>query len=137
MSDVQPKAVPASYRDLVDQPIVAAVGTTLPDGTAQVTPVWFSTDEAGYFYFNTAVGRLKDKAIKEHPYVALMILDPANPYRYLAVRGPVVLITEEGAREHINQLSARYTGQPVYTFGPPDEPRVMYKIAPEHVSFMG
>ncbi len=131
----QPKAIPASHQDLIDQPIVASLGTTLPDGTPQVTPVWFDFD-GGYLYFNSAAGRLKDKAVRKQPYVALTMVDPNNPYRYIAVRGPVVEITEEGGRDHINQLSKRYTGSDVYQ-GPPTETRVKYKVQPEHVTTMG
>jgi PPOX class probable F420-dependent enzyme len=131
----QPKAIPESHRDLIDRPIVTNLATTLPDGTPQVTPVWFS-EEGGYIYVNSARGRLKDRAMRENPYVALSIVDPDNPYRYLAVRGPVVDISEEGARDHINQLSKRYTGNENYP-GPADETRVKYKIVPEHVTTMG
>ncbi len=133
----QPKEVPATFRDLIDRPLLTALATTLPNGTPQVTPVWFSTDEQGYFYVNTAVGRLKDKAIRANPYVALMIVDPENPYRYLAVRGPVTEISEAHGREHINELSGRYTGNPIYSFGPPDEQRVRFQVCPEFVSTSG
>lgn len=132
-----PKPVPAQYADLAEQPITAALATTLPNGTPQVTPLWFSYTD-GFFYFNTAVGRLKDKAIRENPYVALMVLDPKNPYRYLQVRGPIEIIEDPAeARAHINELCEHYTGSPVYTFGPPDEPRVKFKLTPEFVNAQG
>ncbi len=130
-----PKAIPDSHRDLIEQAIVTALATKLPEGTPQVTPVWFSESD-GYIYINSAKGRLKDRAIRANPYVAMMMLDPTNPYRYLAIRGPVVEITEEGARDHINLLSKRYTGRDIYN-GPADETRVRYKVSPEHVSTMG
>lgn len=134
--NVEPKPVPEKYQDLVEQPLITALATTLSDGTPQVTPVWFNYDN-GYFYFNTARGRLKDKAVRANPYVALTIVDPENPFRWLAVRGPVVEITEEGAREHIDFLSKRYTGRDKYTLSSPDEVRVKFKIAPEHVAANG
>jgi PPOX class probable F420-dependent enzyme len=131
-----PQSIPASHHDLIEAPLLAHLATTLPDGTPQVTPVWFSYDE-GYFFFNTAVGRLKDKAIRKHPYVAFTIIHPENGFHYLAVRGPVVEISEERGRAHIDELAKRYTGADKYTFGPPDEQRVRYKIAPEHVLAFG
>lgn len=132
---ITPKAIPESHRDLVEQPIIASFGTVLSDGTPQVTPLWFSYED-GYFYVNTAVGRLKDKAVRANPYVALAFVDPQNGYRYMAIRGPVVEINEEAGRAHINFLAKRYTGADEYP-GPADEPRVRYKIAPEHVTTMG
>ncbi|MBA3531761.1 MAG: TIGR03618 family F420-dependent PPOX class oxidoreductase [Ardenticatenales bacterium] len=132
---VQAEAIPESHRDLLEQPIVTSLATTLSDGTPQVTPVWFNYED-GHIFFNSARGRLKDRAIREHPYVAMTMIDPNNPYRYIAIRGPVVEITEEGAREHINFLSNRYTGRETYP-GPTDEQRVKYVVVPEHVATMG
>jgi PPOX class probable F420-dependent enzyme len=137
-SNATPRPIPAAFRDLIEQPNHASLATTLPNGTPQVTIVWFNTDEEGYVYVNTAVGRLKDKAIRQNPYVALAVLDPNNPYRYIQLRGPVVEVIEgQEARAHIDALSARYTGNPVYSFGPPDEQRVKFKVAPEHIQTMG
>lgn len=130
-----PKPIPESHRDLVDRPIVAALGTTLPNGTPQVTPVWFHYED-GYIYFNTAAGRLKDRAIRANPYVAVMILDPNDGYRYVQLRGPVVEITEQGARAHIDQLARRYTGAEYFN-APPSQVRIKYKMRPEFVDTMG
>lgn len=131
-----PKPIPASHTDLVEKPLLANLAVTLADGTPQVTPVWFNTDEAGHFYFNTAKGRLKAKALEGVKYAAILIMDPTNTFRYLAIRGPVVASEAEG-RAHINALSKRYTGNPVYGFGPPDEVRIRYMLTPEHVSAIG
>ena len=130
-----PQPIPESHRDLLERPLVMALATTLSDGTPQVTPIWFNFDD-DYIYCNTARGRLKDRAIRERPYVALTIVDPDNVYRYLAVRGPVAEITEEGARDHIDFLARRYMGAEKYP-GPADEVRVTYKIVPEHVQAWG
>ena len=76
--------IPASHRDLVERPLLAMLATTLPDGTPQVTPVWFSYD-GQHFYFNTAQGRLKARAIEKTPYGAILIIDPNNGFRYTVV----------------------------------------------------
>lgn len=125
------ETIPAKYMDLVERPLVMALATTLEDGTPQVTPVWFNHDN-GDILFNSAQGRLKDRALRARPYAALTIVDPDNPYRYLAIRGPVIEITEEGARDHINLLAKRYRGLDVYP-GPATESRVTYRLRPEHV----
>jgi PPOX class probable F420-dependent enzyme len=128
------KPIPSSHTDLLERPIVAALATTLPNGTPQVTAVWFNFEE-GQIHINSAAGRLKDRAIRANPYLALMVLDPQDPYRYIQVRGPVVLITEEGGDAHINALSQRYEGKD-YTFTP-GQVRVRYVISPEHVDVHG
>jgi PPOX class probable F420-dependent enzyme len=127
--------IPASHLDLLERPYVAALATTLPNGTPQVTAVWFIYNADGTIAFNSAAGRLKDRAIRANPYVALMVLDPSNPLRYIQVRGPVVEISEEGAAEHMDTLSQRYDGKPFNR--PPGQVRVRYLVAPEHVDIHG
>lgn len=129
--------IPTQYHDLISRPIVASLATSMADGTPQVTPVWFSyADEL--FYVNAATGRLKDRNMQARPYVALLITDPENAYRYLAIRGPIIAIeVGQVGRDHINQLSFRYFGRPIYQSDDPDEVRVRYTIRPDHVSAMG
>ena len=63
--------------------------------------------------------------------------DPDNPYRYLAVHGRVVEITEDGADAHIDSLAKKYLGVDQYPYRRPGETRVIYKIQSEHASAMG
>jgi PPOX class probable F420-dependent enzyme len=90
-----------------------------------------------YVRFNSAQGRVKDRNVRRDPRVSLSILDPDNPYRYLAIRGRVVEITQKGADEHINSLSQKYLGQALYPFRQPGEVRVLYKIEPLKVTSLG
>ena len=64
--------------------------------------------------FNTARGRVKEKNLAQNPKVALAIMDPDNPYRYVQVRGRIAEVTETGADAHIDALSKKYTGQDKY-----------------------
>lgn len=129
--------IPDAFMDLITRPIVASLGTTMADGTPQVTPVWFSYAD-GLFYVNAAAGRIKDRNIKARPYVALMIVDTTQPYRYVAIRGPVIDISDgEIGQTHINELSFRYTGNKTYQFAAPGEVRVRYTIQPAHISTNG
>ncbi|KAA3647102.1 MAG: PPOX class F420-dependent oxidoreductase [Chloroflexi bacterium] len=106
----------------------AFLATLMPDGSPQVTPVWFNTD-GEHILVNSAKGRVKDKNMRARPQVAVTIMNLDDAYDYAAVRGQVVEITEEGAREHINALSKKYRGKDVYG-GPEGETRVIYKIKP-------
>jgi PPOX class probable F420-dependent enzyme len=106
----------------------AFLGTIMPDGSPQVTPVWFNSDDE-HILINSAKGRVKDKNMRARPAVAMTIIDMKNPYRYLHVRVKVVEITDEAAVEHISTLSIKYTGGPFSV--PEGETRVIYKIKPE------
>jgi PPOX class probable F420-dependent enzyme len=124
------------YSDLFKKKAFANLGTLMKDGSPQVTPVWCDFD-GKHIRVNSARGRVKDNNIRRDPRVALAIVDPENPYRYIEVRGKVVEITEKGADDHINSLSNKYLGNPVYPFRQPGEVRVLYKIEPEKFSAMG
>jgi PPOX class probable F420-dependent enzyme len=128
--------IPEKYKDLLEKPAFGNLGTIMKDGSPQVTPVWVDYD-GKHVRFNSALGRVKDKNVRRDPRVAVTLQDPANPYRYLEIRGRVVEITQNGADDHINKLSQKYLGKPVYPFRQPGEVRVLYKIAPEKVSSMG
>ncbi len=132
------QAIPEKYKDLLDfdKKAFANLATVMPDGTPQVTPVWVDYDGA-HVLVNSARGRQKDKNMKENSSVALSILDPENPYRYLEIRGRVAEITEEGAGDHIDKMAKKYIGKDKYPWRRPDEVRVIYKIAPEHFTHMG
>jgi len=128
--------IPESYRDLFSKRAFAHLATLMPDGSPQVTPVWCDYDGT-HIFVNTAKGRIKDRNMRRNQRVALSIMDPDNPYRYLAVRGRVEEITEEGADSHIDSLAKKYLGKDRYPFRQPGEVRVLYKIRPERVSTMG
>jgi PPOX class probable F420-dependent enzyme len=129
-------AIPERYLDLFGKKAFANLATLMPDGSPQVTPVWVDFDGARIIV-NSARGRQKDRNIKRNPAVALAVVDPGNPYRYLEVRGRVVEITEEGASEHIDKMAKKYLGVDKYPNRAPGEVRVLYRIEPLHVTFMG
>lgn len=128
--------VPEKYADLFKKKAFANLSTLMQDGSPQVTPVWVDYD-GHHVRFNSALGRVKDKNIRRDPRVSLAIQDPENPYRYVEIRGKVVEITQNGADDHINSLSQKYLGNPVYPYRQPGEVRVLYKIEPQKVSSMG
>ncbi len=130
------QVIPEQYLDLFEKQAFGNLGTLMKDGSPQVTPVWVDYD-GKYVRFNSAKGRVKDNNIRRDPRVSISLQDPANPYRYLEIRGRVVEVTESGADEHINKLSQKYLGKAVYPFRQPGEVRVTYKIEPGKVSSMG
>jgi PPOX class probable F420-dependent enzyme len=130
------QAIPDKYRDLFSKKAFASLGTLMPDGRPQVTPVWVDLD-GDLIVINSAKGRQKDRNLRRDPRVSLAIIDPDNPYRYLELRGRVVEITEQGAADHIDKMAKKYLGVDKYPYKNPDEVRVMYKIQPDHATMMG
>jgi PPOX class probable F420-dependent enzyme len=121
---------------LTEKKAFAYLGTLMPDGSPQVTPVWFFYKD-GKFIVNTARGRVKDRNMSKNAQVAISIADPDNPYSHVSVRGKIVNVTEAGADANIDALAKKYLGQDKYPFRRPEEVRVMYEIEPISVSAMG
>jgi hypothetical protein len=130
------EVIPQKYLDLFQKKAFANLATLMPDGRPQVTPVWCDFDGT-HVIVNSAKGRRKDRNMRRDPRVALSIMDPDNPYRYLEIRGRVVEITEQGADGHINKMAKKYLNLDQYPSRQPGEVRVMYRIEPEHTSSMG
>ena len=130
------EVIPEKYLDLFEKQAFGNLGTLMKDGSPQVTPVWVDYD-GKHVRFNSAKGRVKDKNVRRDPRVSVSLQDPANPYRYLEIRGRVVEITEKSADDHINKLSQKYLGKPVYPYRQAGEVRVTYKIEPQKISSMG
>jgi PPOX class probable F420-dependent enzyme len=128
--------IPDGFKDILNKPGYAHLATLMKDGGPQVTPVWYDFDGT-HIRINTARGRLKDRNMRRDKQIALSIQDPDNPYRYLAIRGDVDEITENGADAHIDSLAKKYLGKGRYPFRAPGEVRVIYKIRPEKVSTSG
>ncbi|MGH9515890.1 MAG: PPOX class F420-dependent oxidoreductase [Terriglobales bacterium] len=130
------QSIPDKYRDLFTKRAFASLATLMPDSSPQVTPVWVDL-ESDLVLVNTARGRQKDKNMRRDPRVAMAIIDPENPYRYLEIRGRVAEITEEGADAHIDKMAKKYLGADKYPYRQPSETRVIFKIQPERVNTMG
>ncbi len=125
------------FHDLLLSKNVASVATINPDGSPQVTPMWIDYDKLNnHILVNTARGRKKARNMSKGAKVAINVLDKSNPYRYIAIQGEVIEVTENGAHKHINKLSERYFGRPVYPLQE-GEVRVLVKIQPRHVHVSG
>lgn len=128
---------PESHIDLLadETRAFAVLATSMNDGSPQATPIWFNFSD-GKLLFNTARGRVKEQNLSQRPEIALVILDPDDPYRYMQIRGEVIVETEENARRHIDQLAGKYTGEADYK-SYEGETRVKYTVKPLSISVMG
>ncbi|MDB2223834.1 PPOX class F420-dependent oxidoreductase [Halorubrum ezzemoulense] len=129
--------IPESHVDILEAESYAHFATVGPDGLPHVTPVWVDHEDREYVLVNTARGRQKERNVRENPKVGVSVLDPDDPYRYVSVRGEAKL-TEEGAREHIDELARRYFGVDEYPHHDEEEgARVIVKIPAENVATSG
>ena len=103
------------------------IATVAENGRPQTSVVWVDTDGEN-LVFNTTNKRAKGRNLRTNPRVSVSVWDNTDPYKYFEVEGPVEL-DEEGAAEHINELSLRYDGKPFHT--PVD--RLIVRVKPERV----
>jgi PPOX class probable F420-dependent enzyme len=120
---------------LEENPFVGTVTTLRNDGSPHSTIVWVDV-EGDKVSFNTARGRAKSKHLEQDPRASLLMVDPNDSYKWVAVSGKAQL-TEEGADAQIDKLAKKYLGQDEYPWRNPQEQRVKVVIDPEHVDASG
>jgi PPOX class probable F420-dependent enzyme len=120
---------------IAENPYVATVTTLRQDGSPHATVVWVDT-ENGTVTFNTAVGRAKERHLRNDPRVSLTVVDPQNAWQWVSVSGRAEL-TKDGADDQIDRLAKKYLGQDQYPWRSADEERISVKITPEHVDSSG
>jgi PPOX class probable F420-dependent enzyme len=102
-------AIPAGYEDLLTRPLYGHLATTRPDGSPQVNPMWFEWD-GEVLRFTHTTQRQKYRNIAANPHVAISVVDPDVPYKYLEVRGVVEEIVPDPTGAFYLRLNDRYDG---------------------------
>ncbi len=115
---------------LIDGNVFVTLSTINPDGGPQSSVIWVKRD-GDEVVFSTILGRRKTLNMERDPRVSLCFFDPANPYRYIEVRGTVTMTTE-GGPELIEELSQRYDGRS-FTESSPDNVRVVCRVTATRV----
>jgi hypothetical protein len=127
--------IPASHADLLDTTALAHVATIGPDGAPQSSPVWFGwTGE--HLQFSLTRGRQKFRNLSATPSIAVSIVDPTNPYRYLEIRGVVERVDDDPDLAFINSMARKYIDQD-YPWHQPTDERVVINVRPVKTSQMG
>jgi len=128
--------IPESHKDLLESTALADVATIGPDGAPQVNPVWFGWDGA-LLTFSQTKARQKYKNLQKDNRVALSIVDPANPYRYIEIRGKVVEFIDDPDKAFIDSMAKKYLGQDKYPWSQPGEERTIVVVEPQRSLTMG
>ncbi len=123
-------AIPASHHDLLEGQF-ATLATVGADGRPQLSEIWFLADgDTVALSLNTA--RQKTKNLMANPAVNLFVLDLANPYRYLEIRGDAE-VTPDDDFSFADQVGAKY-GSNLRDHDLPGEARVRVTIRPVRVN---
>jgi PPOX class probable F420-dependent enzyme len=125
-------ALPDDLIAVLNTKSICFVTTLMPDGSPQISQTWAGTD-GEHVLINTVNTHQKTRNLQRDPRIAIGIADPAAPSRYWALRGSVVAMTTEGAREHIDELSQKYIGRPYPGFGGGPQQRVLLTVEVDRV----
>jgi PPOX class probable F420-dependent enzyme len=124
-----------AQKQFLEQPFVGTATTLREDGSPHSTIVWVDLED-GVVSFNTATGRAKPKHLEKDPRASILVVDPSDTYKWVAVDGPVELTTD-GADAQIDKLAKKYLGKDEYPWRNPEEQRLKVRITPEHITSSG
>jgi PPOX class probable F420-dependent enzyme len=128
--------IPVGYEDLLESTALAHVATLGTHGEPQSNPVWFDWD-GEHVKFSQTKARQKYRNLQRDPRIALSIVDPENPYRYLEIRGEVTRVEEDLNIDFISSMAKKYLGLDRYPYHQPGDERVVVFVRPEHTNQMG
>jgi PPOX class probable F420-dependent enzyme len=123
--------IPESQRDLLESTALAHVATIGPHGEPQLSPGWFDWD-GEHVRFSQTKTRQKYRNVHHDPRMALSIVDPEDPFRYLEIRGVVERIEEDPDFAFINSMAKKYLGVTEYQNHRPGDERVVALVRPQH-----
>jgi PPOX class probable F420-dependent enzyme len=130
MSDIR-EQVPASHHDLLDAAWAGALVTLDSQGRPQTTAVWYLADDDGQLKTSTSDARVKFKHMQANPEVGFFIVDPANMFHTLEIRGTVSITPDEDGST-LTKVGAKY-GADVTSFDQPGDKRYSVVINPRRV----
>jgi PPOX class probable F420-dependent enzyme len=122
--------IPEKFHDLFSRPILCGLTTLNPNGQTHSVPIWCDFD-GEHVRINCPAATKKARNLQKNPKLSLLIIDPQSSRHWIEIQGQVGELVDEahGAREHINKLSKKYTGNPVYQpYGVSGINRQMYVI---------
>ena len=129
-----PLSIPSEFEDLFHGAALAQLATLRRDGTPHLTPVWIDL-ENGLLLVNVREDRIKALNMTRRGDVAICVIDPANPHRFVSVTGVVESIDGEGTMAHMDRLAARYLSVRKYPWALAGERRLLFRVRPRRVLF--
>jgi PPOX class probable F420-dependent enzyme len=123
--------IPGTHLDLLqtDVGILATIG---PDGTPQVTAIWFLYDADGKIKLSLNNTRRKLKNLQANPKCTFFILDRKNPQRTLEIRAQAEIIPDR-EYEFADKVGRKYKAD-LRTIDPPGQYRYQVVLEPLKVN---
>jgi len=118
-------------RPFLEDRFLGVLATLRRDGTPLLSPVWYEWRD-GAFVVVVNVGDVKDRHLQRDRRIALVVAEPAFPYRGVEVAGEAELSTQ-GAAEATARMAARYlspTAARSYLSKTTDVPGRLVRIRP-------
>jgi PPOX class probable F420-dependent enzyme len=128
-------ALPDAAKGWVDGLAFAVLATVNADGSPQSTVHWIARD-GDDLLLSTVRGRRHARNVERDPRVSVLVPNPDDPYAYVEVRATAI-VTEEGSRELIDDLSEKYRGIRPYKWDKPENVRLVIRVPPERVASFG
>lgn len=126
--------IPDDLVDILESVGFAHVATIGPEGQPQSNPVWYDWDGETLAISQTP-DKQKYRNLQRDNRIAVSILDPDNPYRYIEIRGEVTTVEPDPDYAFIHSLSHKYMGQD-YPYLQEGEERFVVRITPQHTTSM-
>ena len=117
---------PDSHRDLLDGQF-GSFATIDDDGFPQVTEVWFLYED-GEVRISLNTTRKKTRNLAARPQCSLFLLDLANPFRYLEIRGNAQIEPDDDFT-FAGRVGAKY-GADLHAYDQAGDTRVVVTIEP-------
>ena len=99
--------IPPHLSPLLEESHYGFLGTIRPDDTVQVNPMWFDR-EGDTVRFTHTTTRAKYRNLMHNPSMSLAVVDPANPFVYLEVRGKLIEVIPDPSGAYYVHLGRRY-----------------------------
>lgn len=124
--------IPDEFHKLLASQAFAFVATIGKDGAPQVTPVWFIWDGSNV-QLSLIDGMQRHLNLTRDNRLAVAIAHPADPYRYLELRGHVTLNPDTDGTV-FKAIARKYTGSD-FSMEPPDTVRHVATIHVDRHTF--
>ena len=135
---IEAKTFPSAVSEFLQQPIAAQLATVNPNGSPQVTIMWFKY-ENGALLFTTTTDRIKFRNMQKDPRAVLTVMNPANMYQWVTIHGKLSVDNREPA-DFYRRLAEHYlTGDSLAAWKETVvmDKRTVLKLTPTHIRVMG
>jgi PPOX class probable F420-dependent enzyme len=122
--------IPESHRALLGSD-VATLATVGADGKPQLSEVWFLA-EGDTVRISLHTSRQKTRNLKRNPACTVFLLDLANPYRYLEIRGDAEVVPDDDYA-FADKVGAKY-GADLRAMDGGDQSRVVVTVVPSRIN---